>query len=48
MPLTWLATVNTHEPRHFTNKMITTWQPMTDEDWDWVNGKHSVPQIPTK
>ena len=24
MPLTWLATVNTHEPKHFTNNMFTT------------------------
>jgi len=28
--------------------MIKTWQPMTDEDWDWVNGKHPIPQNSTK
>jgi hypothetical protein len=45
---TWLAINNGIKPKHFTNNMITTWQPMTDEDWDWVNSKRPVPQIPTK
>jgi len=28
--------------------MITAWQPMTDDDWAWVNGQLPVPQNPAK
>lgn len=26
---------------------VNNWIPMTDEDWDWVNGKVPAP-VPTK